>query len=153
MRAHRITRTAVCMALAATACFGQAAQGWLSWRGPDQNGSSRETGLIEKIELGGEGHLWSYPLAGRGTPVIAGGRVYTLGYEGAGPDLQILLVCLDEANGEKIFERRYSDFLSDNIYSRYAIGSPVVDPATANVYFMTAAGLLVMRVSRSSSLR
>jgi outer membrane protein assembly factor BamB len=143
MRAHRITSTALCWVLAAAASFGQAAQGWLSWRGPDQNGSSGETDLIEKIELDGEGHLWSYPLAGRGTPVIADGRVYTLGYEGSGPDLQILIVCLDEANGEKVFERRYNDFLSDNIYSRYSIGSPVVDPATANVYFMTGAGLLV----------
>ena len=143
MRAQQTFLTALSLCLIATLGRGQAAEGWLSWRGPDQNGTSMETGLVEKIELDGEGHLWSYPLAGRGTPVIANGRVYTLGYEGEGPDLQILLLCLDEATGEKIFERRYNDFLSDSIYSRYAIGSPTVDPETANVYFMTAAGLFV----------
>ena len=75
-------------------------------------------------------------------PVVASGRVYTLGYDGQGPDLQEILVCLDEATGRKIWEHRFSDFLSDSIYGRYAIGSPTIDPETGNVYCLTTPGLL-----------
>ena len=70
---------------------------WLSWRGPWQNGTSRETDLLETLVLDGENHLWSLPLAGRGTPVVAEGRVFALGYEGEGADLQELLVRTREA--------------------------------------------------------
>jgi len=115
--------------------------GWLNWRGPRQNGTSAETGLPDTIELGGAGHRWSYPLSGRGTPVMTAGRVYTLGYEGSGKDLHELLVCLDE-NGKKIWELRFNDFLSDVVYSRYSLGSPTIDAATGNVYALSSAGEL-----------
>jgi outer membrane protein assembly factor BamB len=118
------------------------ARGWLNWRGPGQNGVSPETGLIEELTLDGEGHLWSYPIAGRGTPVISNGRVYGLGYEGEGELTEEVLFCLDETSGELLWEHRDSDFLSDIIYRRYGIGSPTVDPETGNVFSMTAAGLL-----------
>jgi outer membrane protein assembly factor BamB len=116
------------------------ARGWLSWRGPQQNGTSLETGLPDEIALEGEG--WSFELAGRGTPVIADGRVYTLGYEGQRAELQELLVCLDAQTGERIWEHRFTDFLTDSIYSRYSIGSPTIDPQTGNVLCLTTAGLL-----------
>ncbi|MFT4542964.1 MAG: outer membrane protein assembly factor BamB [Planctomycetota bacterium] len=117
-------------------------KGWLSWRGPNQDGVSPETGLIDSLSVDGENHLWSYEIAGRGTPVVSAGRVFGLGYEGEGRELEAVVFCLDEVSGELIWEHRSSDFLSDVIYSRYAIGSPTVDPATGNVFTMTAAGLL-----------
>ncbi|MFT5051039.1 MAG: outer membrane protein assembly factor BamB [Chlamydiales bacterium] len=116
--------------------------GWLSWRGPDQNGTSPETGLIDTLVVDGENHLWSYPISGRGTPVVSNGRVFGMGYEGEGTQLEEVLFCLDEATGSLIWEHRNPDFLSDVIYSRYAIGSPTVDPATGNLFAMTAGGLL-----------
>ncbi len=119
-----------------------AVEGWLRWRGPDQAGTSPEKGLVEAIELDGKNHAWTYPLAGRGVPVIAGTRLYALGYEGTGADLQEMIVCLDARTGAMIWEYRFSDFLNDSIYSRYAIGSPTIDSATGNVYSMTSAGLL-----------
>jgi len=117
------------------------AEGWLSWRGPLQTGASLETGLVEEITLGGEGHLWSYAVHGRGTPVVSNGRVFTMAYEGEGKELQELILCLDEKTGERLWQHGFSDFLSDVIYDRYAIASPTVDPETGNVYFMTSAGL------------
>ena len=30
-------------------------RGWLSWRGPHQNGTSAETGLVDDIEVDGQG--------------------------------------------------------------------------------------------------
>ena len=45
-------------------------EGWLHWRGPAQNGTTTETGLVEDIELGGENHLWTFDMAGRGEAVV-----------------------------------------------------------------------------------
>ncbi len=118
-----------------------ALDGWLAWRGPQQSGTSLETGLPERWALDGENHLWTYAISGRATPVIANGRVYLLGYEGEGEMLQEVFACLDEQTGKLQFAHRFTDFLSDTVYSRYAIASPTIDPATGNVYFMTSPGL------------
>jgi outer membrane protein assembly factor BamB len=117
------------------------AKGWLSWRGPQQNGTSLETGLPERWVLDGENHLWTYAIAGRATPVISNGRVYLLGYDGEGETLREVFACLDEQTGKLLFAHRFLDFLSDTVYSRYAIASPTIDPATGNLYFMTSPGL------------
>jgi len=116
--------------------------GWLSWRGLHQNGTCDETDLIEDIELDGKNQLWSYPLRGRGTPVIANGRVFAMAYSGEGPDLQERIICLDEKSGELLWERKWNDFLTDIIYDRYAIASPTIDPQTGNVYFLSSAAIL-----------
>jgi outer membrane protein assembly factor BamB len=114
---------------------------WSNWRGPDQNGFSTQTQLPDTIELDGKNHLWTFDLAGRGTPVIADGKLYTLGYEGEGADFQELLICLDAKTGKEIWRHGFNDFLSDIIYERYAIGSPTIDSDTGNIYAMTSAGL------------
>ena len=117
-------------------------KGWLSWRGPAQLGTSTETGLFDTVTVEGEQHAWTYDMAGRGSPVIANGRLFGLGYDGKGETLQEVLFCLDAYTGKEIWAHRFPEFLSDLIYSRYAIGSPTIDPATGHVYSMTAAGLL-----------
>jgi len=130
------------LALAATASTGRAeVRGWLDWRGPHQNGTTRETGLPETWKLGGANDLWSIPIAGGGTPVIANGRLFALGYRGQGADLQEVLFCADAETGKVLWERAFSDFLSDITYDRYAIGSPTIDPETGNVYCCTSAGV------------
>ncbi len=123
--------------------LAQKVDGWLSWRGPLQTGVSLEKNLPDDLELDGESHKWSYPVKGGGAPVIADGRVYLFGYheENEGTLVEETLLCLDAETGEKIWEYRSRDFLSDNIYNRYGIGSPCVDPETGNVYFMATSGL------------
>ena len=59
---------------------------------------------------------------------------------GKGPDLQEVLLCLNEADGKLQWEHAYNDYLSDTVYSRYTVGSPTVDPATGWVYLMTTNG-------------
>jgi len=118
-----------------------AANGWLSWRGPLQNGTSLEKGLPDTWALGGANDLWNIKFQGAGTPVIANGKLYALGYEGTGPDLQEILLCADAETGKKLWERRFNDFISDIVYDRYAIGSPAIDPETGNVYVLTSPGL------------
>ena len=55
-----------------------AVHGWLDWRGPQQNGSSAERGLPDKIELNGPHHLFTVDFPGAPTPVIANGNVYAV---------------------------------------------------------------------------
>lgn len=123
--------------------------GWLHWRGPGQNGTSNETMLPEAWVPGGENHLWTVPLKGRGTPVIVSypdlteDRVYVWGFRGDGKDVVEVLACLDASTGRTHWEHIFADFISDIIYDRYATGAPTVDPATGNVFLMTSPGLLV----------
>lgn len=117
----------------------KAVQGWLSWRGPDQNGTSPETGLPEKIDA--KDALWTADFPGQSTPVIANGKLYINGYVGEGPDLKEAISCFDAETGKKLWEHRFGDFLSDTIYLRYATGSPVVDPETGNVYMQGVQGI------------
>ncbi len=119
------------------------AGGWFHWRGPLGTGVSPEQGLPDDIGENSDSLLWTYPVSGGGTPVIAGERVYLFAYTGEGADLQEALICLHADTGELIWERRFNDFLSDIVYNRYAIGSPVVDPHTGNVYLLTSAGLVM----------
>ncbi len=130
------------VALAAVTLPATAAD-WLEWRGPNQNGVSDEQGLPDTWAPGGVNHLWSVDLAGRGTPVIRGERVYAFGYRGEGAGLQEVLACFDAATGKTVWEHAYNDFLSDIIYDRYAIASPSIDGETGNVYVTTSAGILV----------
>jgi len=118
--------------------------GWLNWRGPDQNGTTTEKNLPSTWEPGGENQLWKYDLNGAGAPVIANGNLYAFGYGQDGPDpaedVQEILLCLDATTGEKKWEKRFSDYISDVVYNRYGIGSPVVDAETGNVYLQTSNG-------------
>ncbi len=124
--------------------------GWLNWRGPQQAGASAETNLPDTAGLGSLD--WVVDLSGRGTAVVsqpavlselASPRLYAWGYEGDGLTKREVLVCLDARTGAEHWRRAFNDFLSDPIYSRYAIGAPTVDAESGRVYLMTTPGLLV----------
>ena len=115
-------------------------QGWLSWRGPEQSGVSRETGLPAKVS--DQDTLWKADFPGQSAPVIASGRVFAMGYQGDGPDLQEGVACFDAETGQKLWQYLLSDFLSDTIYLRYATASPAIDPETGNVYIQGTQGIL-----------
>ena len=116
--------------------------GWLTWRGPQQNGSSLETGLPSTVQLKGGDLLWSVDFPGQATPVIANGKVYAMGYLGEGPNLQEGVASFNAVTGKKIWQQLYNDFLSDTIYLRYATSSPTVDAETGNVYTQGTQGLI-----------
>ncbi len=121
-----------------------AISGWLNWRGPDQNGISKSTvRLPDTLEVGGPNHRWSYKVHGAGTPVIADGRVYAFGFYGETTDVEETLLCLDVKTGQKLWEHRFRDYLSDTTYNRYAIGAPVIDAETGNVYLESTWGQLM----------
>ena len=116
------------------------ARGWLSWRGPLQNGTSLEKNLPNKLDPAHP--LWRADFPGQSTAVVANGKVYILGYLGEGPDLREGVACFEAETGRQLWEQRYSDFLSDTIYLRYATSSPAVDPETGDVYMQGTQGIL-----------
>lgn len=132
---------------AATSPASADVSGWLNWRGPNQNGTSNESNLPDSWEPGSQSQLWKYKLNGAGAPVIADGRLYIFGYGQFGDDrmqdVKETLLCLDANTGEKIWERRFTDYISDIVYERYGVGSPVIDPETGNVYLQTSNGRCV----------
>lgn len=133
--------------LAASSLLQAEVDGWLSWRGPSQNGTSTETNLPDQWEPGAANQLWKYDLNGAGAPVIANGNLYVFGYGQFGDDpaedVQETLLCLDANTGEKKWERRFSDYISDVVYNRYGIGSPVIDRETGNIFLQTSNGRCV----------
>ena len=114
--------------------------GWLSWRGPQQNGASMEKNLPDKVTA--EGALWTADFPGQSTAVVGNGKVYIMGYLGEGPDLKEVLGCFDEETGKMLWQQGYSDFLSDTIYLRYATSTPAIDPETGNVYMQGTQGIM-----------
>jgi outer membrane protein assembly factor BamB len=120
--------------------------GWFHWRGPAQNGTSPQVDLPSTLSLATPGS-WRVTLPGRGTPVIAGDRVYAMAYAGSGDTLHEVLVCLAARDGARLWQQRFPDFLNDVSYERYAIGSPCVDPHTGRVVCLSSAGLLTCLTS------
>ncbi len=117
-----------------------ALRGWLSWRGPEQSGVSRESGLPDRVTAGDT--LWRADFPGQSAPVIANGKLYAMGYEGQGADLQEGVACFDAETGSRLWQHLYNDYLSDTIYLRYATGSPAIDPETGNIYMQGTQGIL-----------
>lgn len=118
---------------------------WPNWRGPQQNRTSTETGLIEKWDPeGGEGSnlLWkNTELGGRSTPIIMDGRLYMIvrdqpstATEGA------KVVCVDAVTGEKIWEHRFNVYLTEVPDSRVGWSSVCGDPETGRVYALSVSG-------------
>ncbi len=127
-----------------------AVSGWLAWRGPEQTGVSRETGLPDSLDSAKP--LWSAAFPGQSTAVISGGKVYISGYVGENSDLQEGIAAFDAETGNKQWEHLYNDFLSDTIYLRYATASPAIDSETGNVYFQGTQGILAGFTSEGKPL-
>jgi outer membrane protein assembly factor BamB len=117
-----------------------AVSGWLNWRGPEQLGVSRETGLPDKVDPAQA--LWTADFPGASTAAIANGRVYIMGHRGDGPNLQEGVACFDAESGKLLWEHLFNDYLSDIIYDRYASSSPTIDPETGNIYIQGTQGNL-----------
>lgn len=116
---------------------------WTDWRGPARTGISKESNLPASWSPSGENLAWRVPIGGRSTPVIVGDRLYLLTPSGTGPSLQERLVCLNADTGQQLWEHRYSIYHSDVPMHRLAWASPVVDPATGNVYVWGVNGKLL----------
>jgi len=89
---------------------------WPQWRGPYRDGTSSESGLLTDWPPTGPPMLWEKML-GRGfsTPVVAGGRVYTMDQEKSPEDIDgsakettyEAVICWEAATGRELWKFRY----------------------------------------------
>src|SRR5262245_59037662 len=86
---------------------------WPDARGPERNGISLETGLIDKWELNGQNFLWRVPYGGRSAPIVVGNRVYVQNPSGRGDNLQERIMALDADTGKVVWEYKANIFQSD----------------------------------------
>jgi outer membrane protein assembly factor BamB len=117
---------------------------WPNWRGPEQNGVSRETGLIDHWNPEtGENVLWKNDTAGGiSSPIIMRGKVYMINrYKPGTHEDGEQVICLDAQTGKEIWHNRHNMFLSDVPAERIGWASCVGDPATGRVYSLGTNGL------------
>jgi len=117
--------------------FGVAwAADWPSWRGPEQDGVSRETGLPLVWSPGdkGENLVWKRLEGARSTPVLHDGRVFVVSRIGEGVNEQERVLCAEASTGKLIWEYRFNVFLTDIPSARVGWSSPTVDPETGHVF-------------------
>lgn len=123
------------------------AHDWSNWRGPEQNGVSREQGLPEKFSVDARGPesnvVWKAPYGCRATPIVMNGRVYINNQAGAKIEEQERVMCLDAKTGKKLWEQRFGVWHTDIVSVRLGWTTLVGDPATGNVYWHGTQGLLV----------
>ncbi len=118
---------------------------WPFWRGPEYNGISRETGLPDTISLdpsAKDGPIWLKPEgAGRGTPIVMRGKLYTLcRHNPSTSSEQEKVLCLDAATGETIWENKFNVWSCDVPNTRVGWSSVCGDPETGHVYAMGVCG-------------
>ena len=128
-----------------------AAGDWPEQRGPNRDGVSRETGLIDQWQLKGQNFLWRVAGGGRSAPIVMGNRVYVQRPIGQGATLQEQVVALDADSGKAVWDYKVTLFQSDVPSHRIAWASPAADPETGNVYALTG-GAQVLALSRDGKL-
>src|SRR2546425_2822399 len=116
---------------------------WPEARGPNRDGVSAETGLIDKWALNGQNFLWRAPYGGRSAPIVVGNRVCVQNPTGRGPTLQERVMCLDPDTRKPIWEYAVNIFPSDVPPHRVGWASPAADPETGNIYALGVAALVV----------
>ncbi len=138
------TRRAAIAALVVTGSMATAgAANWPEWRGPSRDGHSTETNLPSAWSPAGENLAWRIPIGSRSSPVVFGNRIYLNTPTGDPTTTQERLVALDAETGKIVWERRFSQYLSDVPQHRASWASPAVDPETGNIYLFTVSAQLV----------
>jgi len=124
---------------------------WPDWRGPARTGVAVDTGLPASWAPSGQNLAWKAPYGGRSAPVVFGDRLYLQNTSGEGAAMQERLMCFNADTGKLLWEHKYNLFTSDVPPHRIAWASPVVDPATGNVFAFSGNGLL-MSLTRDGKL-
>lgn len=123
----------------------EAEHDWVYWRGPNFNGISRETGLVDDWNPKGGTNSnvkWKRDdLGGRSTPIAMNGKLYfILRAEAGTPREGEKVVCLDAASGNTLWENRFNVYLSDVPDTRVGWSSCVGDPTTGRIYALGVCG-------------
>jgi outer membrane protein assembly factor BamB len=138
---RRLTFLAVVVGLIVPAAALVRGADWPDWRGPARAGTSAETGLVSAWSPAGQNLAWRVPYGGRSGPVVFGDRLYLQNTSGSGEMEQERLMAFNADTGQLLWEHRYNMFTSDVPPHRLAWSSPVVDPASGNVFAVSGNGL------------
>jgi outer membrane protein assembly factor BamB len=113
-----------CVLLLPAAVWTTATDDWPQWRGPNRDGISRETGLLQAWPRGGPPLAWRAQGAGEGYSsfAVAGDRLYTLGARGGDE----FVIAFSAADGRKLWETRLGRRF-DNDRGGGPRGTPTVD--------------------------
>jgi outer membrane protein assembly factor BamB len=143
---------AVLMLTAATAL----ASDWYQWRGPEQDGVSREKNLPEKWSPDGDNVVWKNGVGGMSSPIVMNGFVYAFTRVGEvpagegqtatldpGPKTQEALTCVDAKTGKIVWQHMENMYVSDDPFHRLGWSNIVGDPKTGRVYGLGAQNTLV----------
>src|SRR5690242_1856638 len=106
---HLIAASVLCAALALPAGAGD----WRTWRGPNHNGITTETGWTEQWPATGPTVAWRAQAGvGFSSFVVSAGRVYTVGYA----DDADTVLCLDADSGKPLWTHSYPSQLGDKFF-------------------------------------
>lgn len=102
---------------------------WPSWRGPDRDDISSETGLLKQWPEGGPKKLWTFQEAGAGYSGVSvvGDVLFTMGADGNTPESREFVIALNAQTGEKLWQTTIGPFL-ENAWG----GGPRSTPAVAD---------------------
>lgn len=144
----------IAFVVTALAMLGTAYGGnWANWRGPEQNGVSREKNLPVDFDPATQKNIvWTAKVGGMSNPIVMNGKVFAytrVGEEAAtdtlvaGPRTQEALACINANTGQVMWQHVENMTQTEVPFHRIAWGSPVGDPATNRVYGQGTQGTVV----------
>lgn len=121
---------------------------WPQWRGPNRDGKSAETGLLEAWPKSGPKLNWTFEQAGLGysTPAVVGDVLYCMGGEKGQDEF---LFALDVNTGKQLWKTPIGKWF-DNGWGGGPRGTPAVDGD--RVYGLTGAGDLACLDAKSGKV-
>ena len=134
------SRLFICLILIAVPMHAIAGD-WSTWRGPNQDGTSAEAGLISSWSTEGENLLWQAEFIGRSTPIVLNDRVYVIGRVGSDIMQQERIACFDAETGEMIWNYQFNVFHTTISFNRVGWASLAGDLETGNIYAHGVQGL------------
>ena len=145
MKLSHLAGLSLCLLIGSSALAGD----WAHWRGPEMNGISRETNLVDNWDLESKKNVkWVSDIGGRSTPIILNGRVYLncrTNHDVADPDqlihAQEQVVCWDAETGKVLWTDKFNVFQTDIPAPRVGWASMVGDTETGNVYVHSVSGI------------
>ena len=115
---------------------------WAHWRGPNQNGVSPETDLIDSWSVEGENVAWRADFVGRSTAAVFDGRACAIGREGEGVFRQEIVVCWDAETGDELWKHYFTPHNTFVPLQRLGWAHVAGDPETGYLFAHTSDGVL-----------
>ena len=146
----RILKVLLILAVGMVLTTNVDAQNWSNWRGPEQNGVSRDTNLVDDWSFEPRKNVaWVAETGGRATPIIQNGRVFlncrTVD-DVVDPETKVnareQVVCWDLKSGQELWRDKFNVFQTDIPAPRVGWASMCGDTETGYVYVHSVSGIL-----------